>query len=151
MEVPVKASTRSETFHLAIASLLIGAHASACLGACAPSEISPEEAKSIILQHPVGTEATPTFADLQLNTEHPRFYLFELRTETGPGHRVTHLGNGLLGRFFVSKATGAIWLVNESSYSSMDGREPTRLQAEIRRKHCIGLDLVTKEEKPGAR
>ena len=55
----------------------------------------------------------------------------------------TPLDNGMLGYFSVNKATGRV--VNVADEETI-GKELEKLQAKLRAQHCIGHDLVLKNQ-----
>jgi hypothetical protein len=131
-----------------VGALLVLAPSRLAAGSCTPSQISAKEAESIVLRIPLATNAKPTYAYLNDNGYYPRFYVFELRTGNRRASRETILSNGLMGRFAVNKATGDVWSADADDIH-VQGSELSRIQAKVRRAHCIGKELVEAEGKRG--
>jgi hypothetical protein len=111
---------------------------------CKATPISADEAEKLVRATPELVDAsnegrTPNFQLYSLPSD--SFYHFEVRS-TPPAGQEPDADGGLLGYFAVQKATGRV--VDTVLGEDVAGPGLDVLQRTLRRKHCIGADLVKK-------
>lgn len=130
------------------AALLLGFIESASAGgpSCVATPLSRKEAERLVLSVPDALVAKKMGGKLSAMEYKPPqsndvFYYFTLLSTVSTP--TTPLNNGMLGYFSVNKLTGRV--VNVADEDTVS-KELEKLQAKLRAKHCIGQDLLLKNQ-----
>ena len=120
--------------------------ASAGTSSCVATPLSRKEAERLVLSVPdafVSKKMGGKLSAIEYKPPHSNdaFYYFTLLSTVSTP--TTPLNNGMLGYFSVNKLTGRV--VNVAGEDAV-GKELEGIQAKLRAKHCIGQDLVLKNQ-----
>jgi hypothetical protein len=113
---------------------------------CVATPLSRKEAERLVLSVPDALVAKKLGGKLSAMAYKPPhsndvFYYFTLLSTVSTP--TTPLNNGMLGYFSVNKISGRVVNVADEDAA---GKELEKLQAKLRAKHCIGQDVVLKNQ-----
>jgi len=114
--------------------------------ACRPSELSPKDAKALVLAAPEASYARRRGASLYVvswaarNGDTAHFYFEELDQKNG---NKTGSDSGPIGHFAVNRASGEVVAMDTSRNET--GEQLRAIQRAVRKNHCIADALVKAE------